>query len=470
MVALIGESGSGKTTVSLSALGYCKSGLRFAGGEAKLNGVDLTGLKGNDLRKLRGSRVAYLPQSAAATFNPSMTINAQVTEAPVRHGKMSREEANSRALELYHALELPDPRRIGKRYPHQVSGGQLQRLMAAMALCGKPDLLVLDEPTTALDVTTQIEVIRSFKKVITDFGTSAVYVSHDLALVAQIADYVVVLYNGEVKEMGPTEVILERPHHPYTKRLIAAVRVGADLKNWDPTNSIADKLDCGQPILEIENMTAGYGGVVRGKPRHPVLTDINISLTKGKAIGIIGESGCGKSTLARSIAGLLPPTDGTILLNNVPLDGSYRARTRSQLRQIQLVYQMADTALNPKQKVSEIVGRSFSLYFGMNRRVRREKMHGILNSVNLPSRVSTRRPRDLSGGQKQRVNLARSLAANPQVILCDEVTSALDSIVAGNIVDLLKHLKHEVYCAFLFISHDELAPFSTGHLGLNQEA
>ena len=224
VVALIGESGSGKTTISLSALAYTKPGLEFAGGQVLLKGEDVLTMTPLRQREIRGHNVAYLAQSAAATFNPAITIGEQVTESAVLHGVLTQEEANKRAVELYHALELPNPNRIGFRYPHQVSGGQLQRLMAAMALCGNPDLMVLDEPTTALDVTTQIEVLKAFKKVIHEEHAAAIYVTHDLAVVAQIADHIVVLYNGEIMEQGTADQIINHASHAYTRRLMEAVR------------------------------------------------------------------------------------------------------------------------------------------------------------------------------------------------------------------------------------------------------
>lgn len=451
VVALIGESGSGKTTISLSALGYCKPGLKFAGGEARLLGQDLTKMETDELRPIRGEKVAYLAQSAAATFNPSLRINEQVTEAPVLHGSKTQEEANKRALELYHALELPDPEGIGNRYPHQVSGGQLQRLMAAMALCGDPDLLVLDEPTTALDVTTQIEVLKAFKKVIKEEGAAAIYVTHDLAVVAQIADYIVVLYHGEIQEKGPVDVIINRPEHPYTKRLMAAVRPTPAAGQSDD-----DTGDHGRdvPAVDVKAVTAGYGKGAGGRPLVTILRDVNVTIERGNTIGVIGESGCGKSTLARVVAGLLPPADGSIELDGVPLKGSFRQRTKNDLQKIQFVYQMADTALNPKHKISEILGRPLELLHGVRGQAKRDKVAELLTLVDLQPEFAARYPGELSGGQKQRVNLARSLAAEPEVMLCDEVTSALDSIVGANVIDLLKRLRKDTGVSFVFISHD----------------
>lgn len=451
VVALIGESGSGKTTISLSALGYCKPGLKFAGGEANFLRQDLTKSPTEMLRAIRGERVAYLTQSAAAAFNPALRINDQVTEAAVQHGKMTQAEADARALELYRALELPDPGNIGRRYPHQVSGGQLQRLMAAAALCSRPDLLVLDEPTTALDVTTQIEVLNSFKKVITEEGAAAIYVTHDLAVVAQIADYIVVLYRGEIQEMGPVGAIVNDPQHPYTKRLMAAVRPPPG------TGAVKDQsreLSQAAPALEVKDVWAGYGKSNDKRPLVPVLKDVDLTIERGRTIGIIGESGCGKSTLARVIAGLLSPSTGEILLHGKPLEGTYRNRSSDELRKIQLVYQMADTALNPKQTVGQIIGRAIELSHKTRGAEKRARVAKMLTQVDLSPEFAKRYPEELSGGQKQRVNLARALAAEPEIMLCDEVTSALDTIVGANIVELLKRLRRETEVSFAFISHD----------------
>ncbi len=445
VVALIGESGSGKTTISLSALGYCKPGLKFAGGKALFLGQDLTRMSTEDLRPIRGEKVCYLAQSAAATFNPSIRINEQVTEAPILHGTKTQAQADAKALELYYALDLPDPETIGNRYPHQVSGGQLQRLMAAMALCGEPDLLVLDEPTTALDVTTQIEVLKAFKKVINEQGTAAIYVTHDLAVVAQIADHVIVLYNGEVKEAGPVKAIVNAPKHPYTKRLMAAVRPLPEAGD-----ASSDKHMRKSPAIEVCAIDAGYGK----NPETMILRDVSVSIERGKTVGIIGESGCGKSTLARVLAGLLPPAGGEVLLDGEAIAPSLDQRTRQQLQKVQFVYQMADTALNPRQRVGDILGRPIEFYLGLSGQQKREKIDALLEMVELPAGFAERLPHELSGGQKQRVNLARALAAEPEVVLCDEVTSALDTIVGANVIELLKTLRHETGVSFVFISHD----------------
>ncbi len=451
VVALIGESGSGKTTISLASLAYTKPGLHFAGGEALLHGEDVLTMAPLRTREIRGANVAYLAQSAAATFNPAITIGEQVTESAVLHGVLTQKQATERAVELYHALELPDADRIGFRYPHQVSGGQLQRLMAAMALCGKPDLMVLDEPTTALDVTTQIEVLKSFKKVIKEQNSAAIYVTHDLAVVAQIADHIVVLYSGEVMEQGPVDQIINNPTHAYTKRLMDAARP-------KPTAGMGTKVgtehDRDVANIAVSHMTAGYGGIENGEPKITILRDINVSVDNSHVVGVIGESGCGKSTLARVMAGMLPPARGDVKLDGRALEGSLLDRKLDDLQKVQFVFQMADTALNPKQLIGNIIGRPLQFYHGLTGKEKHAKVAEILQLVELPTEFANRYPAELSGGQKQRINLARSLAANPEVMLCDEVTSALDSIVGANVINLLTSLRDKTGVSFVFISHD----------------
>ena len=448
VVALIGESGSGKTTIALSALGYCKPGLKISGGSTYLFDQDLSAMNIDELRQIRGEKVAYLAQSAIATFNPALKINEQVTESAVIHGSKTQPEADSFAKGLYGALDLPDPDNIGTRYPHQVSGGQLQRLMAAMALCGEPSLLVLDEPTTALDVTTQIEVLKAFKKVIRERGAAAIYVTHDLAVVAQIADRIVVLYNGDVQEKGSANAVISKPRHPYTRRLMQAVRPLPAAGKKVEENKRPDN------VIEINGVSAGYGGDVMSNPKEVILKDINLKLARGEVLGIIGESGSGKSTLARVIAGLLPSFKGDILLDDQKLQPRLEDRPRSELRKIQFVYQMADTAINPKQTIGNILGRPLEFYLNMYGSKRKDRVLELLEMVELPKEFYTRYPHELSGGQKQRINLARALAAEPEVLLCDEVTSALDSIVGANVIELLRGLRKNLGVSFVFISHD----------------
>ena len=448
ILALIGESGSGKTTIALTLLGHARSGCRISGGSVLVDGKDMVTLSESQRATIRGTQVAYVPQSAAAAFNPAMRIIDQVIEVTAIHGLMTPDEARRKAVELFRALSLPDPEGIGQRFPHQVSGGQLQRLSAAMALIGDPKLMIFDEPTTALDVTTQIEVLKAFKSVMKAGGISGVYVSHDLAVVAQIADRIMVLRGGEVQEVGTTTDILDNAQHPYTRELLAA---------FEPKQRVgtSDTEESSRPLLQVSGLTAGYGPVqADGLPIVRAVDDVSITLERGRNLGIIGESGCGKSTLARAIAGILPAYSGTMVFDGRELARPLRQRPRDQVRELQIVFQYADTALNPAKSVEEILGRPLAFYHGMKGKPRDARIDQLLDMVQLPRMLRSRRPGELSGGQKQRVNFARALAAEPKLILCDEITSALDTVVAAAIIDLLKELQRELSLSYVFISHD----------------
>jgi peptide/nickel transport system ATP-binding protein len=449
IVALIGESGSGKTTIALSLMGHTRSGCDITGGTITLGEDTVTAMTERGRARLRGTKVSYIPQSAAAAFNPSKRIMDQVTEINAIHRLMPRSAAEAKAVELFRALALPEPETIGERYPHQVSGGQLQRLSAAMALIGGPSLVIFDEPTTALDVTTQIEVLRAFKSVMQAGGIAGVYVSHDLAVVAQIADRVIVLRGGEIQEEGRTDQILRSPTHAYTKQLVAA---------FDPVPHASVAAETGvsakPPILEVTNLHAGYGAIHNGEPTFKILKNINFRLERGRNMGVIGESGSGKSTLARAIAGILPPYQGTILLDGQEMRGALKGRSKDELRRAQIVFQLADTALNPAHSIGNILGRPLTFYHGLKGAAREARVIELLDMVHLPATMRHRLPGELSGGQKQRINLARALAAEPELILCDEITSALDTVVAAAILDLLKELQQGLGLSYLFISHD----------------
>ena len=448
IVALIGESGSGKTTIALSLMGYARTGCRISGGEILVNGKDMAALSERERARARGTEIAYVPQSAAAAFNPSTTIMEQVIEVTRIHGLMPPESARERAVELFKALSLPNPDTIGGRYPHQVSGGQLQRLSAAMALISDPKLVIFDEPTTALDVTTQIDVLRAFKSVMRAGGIAGVYVSHDLAVVAQIADRIVVLKGGEVQETGTTAEILSNPQHPYTRELLSAFEP-------QPRTPAPLKAAISRPLLQIDNLIAGYGPKQSdGLPLVRAVQSVSLTVEKGRNLGIIGESGCGKSTFARAIAGILPAAAGDIIFDGHELNKVAGGRTRDQLREMQIVFQYADTALNPAKPVEEILGRPLAFYHKLNRKAHDARVDQLLDMVQLPKSLRYRYPAELSGGQKQRVNFARALAANPKLIICDEITSALDTVVAAAVIELLKELQRELDLSYIFISHD----------------
>jgi peptide/nickel transport system ATP-binding protein len=447
VLALIGESGSGKTTTALALMGHARRGCRISGGSVRIGDVDVLSLDSRQLRALRGRTVSYIAQSAAASFDPSRSILDQVVEPAVVHGTLPRGEAELKAIALFRELALPDPETIGQRYPHQVSGGQLQRLMAAMALITDPEVVILDEPTTALDVTTQVEVLRAFRRVVRERQVTAVYVSHDLAVVAQMADHILVLRDGRMREVGTTERLLAAPQNEYTQSLLAAAR---------PAPRSAGTAGAGaEVLLRVKGLSAGYGPRGRdGKPAVTILEDIDLELKRGQAIGVIGESGSGKTTLARVVAGLLPPSAGTMEFDGRVLPPALKARSHDDLRRIQIVFQSADTALNPSRTIEAILARPLQFYRGLKGEALRRRIDELLDLVKLPRTLASRLPGGLSGGQKQRVNLARALAADPDLILCDEVTSALDTVVGAAVLDLIAELRRELGVSYLFISHD----------------
>ena len=450
VLALIGESGAGKSTIALSSLAYARPGCRFTGGEVLFDGAPLLDLSLEEKRGMRGRRVAYIAQSAAAAFNIAHTLADQIAEGPLVHGTLPRAEADAQMVELAGRMRLPEPERIARKYPHQVSGGQLQRLLAVMAMSCGPDLLVFDEPTTAIDVTTQVEVLAAFKDVIRQSGAAALYVTHDLAVVSQMADRIIVLYGGEIMEQGETEQILHEPQHDYTRQLMAAVRPpprasgpGADLES-----------SAQQPVLSLQGINAGYGRVKGGRPGVQILFDVDIDIPRGQAVGVIGESGCGKSTMARVISGLTPAFEGEVRLDGKALPPDVKRRDKKDLQRVQLVLQMPDVSFNPKKLVVQALGRPLEFYLGMTGAERDRRVGELLHMVELPADFAGRFPHELSGGEKQRVNLARALAAEPDVILCDEVTSALDTVVGAAIIKLLESLQERLDTAFVFISHD----------------
>ncbi len=434
---LIGESGAGKSTIGLAALAYGRGGVRISGGQVMVDGQDILTLDRRGIRQLRGRRVCYVAQSAAAAFNPAHRLMDQVIEATLLHGLMSRPEAEARARELFAALGLPDPQNFGDRYPHQVSGGQLQRAMTAMALCPSPDLIVFDEPTTALDVTTQLDVLAAIKRAIEQTGTAAIYITHDLAVVAQIADDIMVLRHGQMVEHGATRQIIEAPREDYTRALL---NVG--------TLERPEAADQTGALLRVQGIEAGYGNGLK------VLDKVSLHLPRGQTLAVVGESGSGKSTLARVITGLLPPSKGRIEFDGKPLSPALKGRSRDERRRIQLIYQMADTAMNPRQSVAEIIGRPLSFYFGLRGAKKRARVAELLAQIEMAEGFADRYPAELSGGQKQRVAIARALAAEPDLILCDEPTSALDPLVADGILKLLLRLQRETQVSYLFITHD----------------
>ncbi len=438
VLGLIGESGAGKSTIGLASMAYGRGGVKITGGEVWVNGRDILTTSHSDVRALRGGEVTYVSQSAAASFNPAKKIMDQVTEAAIVQGKFSKKQAEERAIELFRKLGLPDPDNIGNRYPHQVSGGQLQRCMTALALCPEPDLVVFDEPTTALDVTTQIDVLMAIKEAIRDTGVAALYITHDLAVVAQVSDDILVLKMGDMVEYGSVDQIINAPKEEYTRALVSVRSIEHE-----------EKVPTPEPVLKVQNITARYKGT-----NFDVLKNINVELHPGQTLAVVGESGSGKSTLARVITGLLPQSMGKVHFAGRDLSNALSGRSKEDLRELQMIYQMADVAMNPRQTVGTIIGRPLEFYFGLKGAEKRKRIIELLDEIEMGEGFIDRYPAELSGGQKQRVCIARALAAKPKMIICDEVTSALDPLVADGILKLLLDLQKIEDVAYLFITHD----------------
>jgi len=440
VLGLIGESGAGKSTIGIASMGFARPGCRISGGTILFDGIDLRAASDTEKRKLRGSRIAYVAQSAAASFNPAHRLIDQYCETPVHHGVMGRSEAQQDAMEIYRRLQLPNPDEIGFRYPHQVSGGQLQRAMTAMAMSCRPDLIIFDEPTTALDVTTQIEVLAAIKNIVDQFNTAAIYITHDLAVVAQMADRIMVLRHGHLVEEGDAREMIANPREEYTRQLLAE-------RSYRKEES--EDADEDRPLLRVENLSAAYGNGAK------VLDDIDLEIYMGTTVAVVGESGSGKGTLARAITGLVPPMEGQVYYGKERLPPALGQRSKDQLRRMQMIYQMPDTALNPRQRVREIVGRPLEFYLGLHGDDKEKRLRALLSMIELdPDEFIDRYPGELSGGQKQRICIARALAAEPELIICDEVTSALDQLVAEEILKLLQRLQDELHITYMFITHD----------------
>ncbi len=456
IVGIIGESGAGKSTLGLAALGFLRPGCHVEQGSIALGDRSLLELPAAELRALRQRRVAYVAQSATSAFDPAWRIGDQVSE--IRRLRGGHRDSTAFAVDLFARLELPEPERFGRRYPHQVSGGQLQRAMLAMALAGEPELVVFDEPTTALDVTTQLEVLRAIRAAITERGLAGLYISHDIALVAQMTQHMLVLRDGRLVESGPTATVIAMPQAAYTRELVVARSRRGEARRASARAPI---------MLAIENVTAGYG------TGPAIVRDVSLNLRKGHVLAIVGQSGSGKSSVARIATGLLVPRQGGLRFAEVPLGATLADRTRDQRRRIQLIHQSPDASVNPRQRVGEIVGRPLAFFFGHDRARVDAGVRALLRDTELPEDLGDRMPQSLSGGQKQRVCIARALAAEPDVLICDEVTSALDPLVEDSIIALLARIRAQRGLAILFITHnlalahrfaDEVAVMQAGRI------
>lgn len=441
MLGLIGESGAGKSTIGLAATGHIKTGLHWQAGSIKVNGQELRNMGKDDLLALRRHKVAYVAQSASASFNPGIRLIDQITEICRQYHGMTVKEAEQRAWECMTLLGLDNPETLGKRYVHQVSGGQLQRLMTAMALCTRPDLIIFDEPTTALDQDTCQQVLQTIKQALAATSTAALYITHDLPVIARIADDIVVLRHGSVVEQGDAATVVQAPKDDYTRQLVNVALA--------PKTATATADNNAAPVLEVDRVT------MRWPDGRVVLNDVSLTLPAGKTIALIGQSGAGKSTLAQIIFGLLTPEAGEVRLFGNTLAPHYRDRNAANQRTLQWIHQLPDLALNPSQTVFDIIARPLVFYFGLSGKQLEERVATLLRQVEMdPEQIAHRYSAQLSGGQKQRICIARALAAEPKVLICDEPTSSLDPLVAREVLSLLLQLQQQQSLSMLFISHD----------------
>ena len=506
ILGLVGESGSGKTTTALALLGYARAGSRISAGAVEIDGNALTGRGEEALRALRGKVVSFVPQDPAAALNPALRIGQALADMTRAHGA----GRGVGVMEALRRVELPDDRSFARRYPHQLSGGQQQRVTIASALICEPSAVVMDEPTTGLDVVTQARILDEVDRLRTESGLGVVYVTHDLAVVASIADRIAVMYAGRVVEEGPATELLSHPRHPYTRGLIAsipdhlvprrlhgipgvavgvgerpagcafaprcpqrvarceieapeleaiALRHGVWCFEWRRTPELelqaqlvaTERDEHAAPLLVVEGL-----GAVHGNRHETVIAaeDVSFALGAGECIALVGESGSGKTTIARCVAGLHQPSAGRIVLDGVPQPALARARTREARRRIQIVFQNPTDSLNPRRRIADEIARPARVLRGLSRAEARSEVAGLLESVRLPARLAGRFPGELSGGERQRVAMARALAARPDLLVCDEITSALDVSVQAAVLDMLSELRRELGLAVLFISHD----------------
>ena len=522
-VGIVGESGSGKSTLALAMMGYVKHGLYTIGGECEFNSSNLLAMNSRELEKIRGRKIAMIPQNAGQALTPNLKIGYQIDEALQLHSNLNKQQRDEKISELLNKVRLPSPDTIALRYPHELSGGQQQRVAVAMALAGKPDLLLLDEPTTGLDVTTQAHVLELLNFIAKDTGTSMVYVSHDLGAIAQVSDRIIVMYSGEIVLEGPSRSILKKPIHPYTFGLLKSIpklslaglpesmpgsqpqpgSISRGCSFYDRCNFSSERCKNNSPELEYledlktsikcfnyknlindnevnqnvrkintksqdkEILTLSEVSISYAKQKlldqvfnkitddNPTVKDININIKKGETIALVGESGSGKSTILKSIAGLLRTKDGVITFDqNRKLPSDLKLRNPNELRIIQLIFQNPDESLNPNHTVEEIISQPLKLYFGLKGEELKKNIIELLEKVRLGEFYMSRYPRQLSGGEKQRVAVARAFAAKPDIILCDEVTSALDVSVQAAVLNLLQQLKEDFGTTYIFVSHD----------------
>ena len=520
-VGLVGESGCGKSTLALALMGYMKTGLRSFGGEVLFRGRDLLKLGEDELARLRGNKIALVPQNAGQALAPNLRIAEQLGDTLKLHSALPRQHWPTRMIELLSQVRLPDPATVLARYPHQLSGGQQQRVAVAMAMAGEPDLLLLDEPTTGLDVTTQAHVLELLRELAAATGTSMVYISHDLGVIARVCQRVVVMYAGEIVEEGSVHTVLKRPRHPYSRGLLRSIprlrdgrlpvpmtgqlpRLGTvaagcgfadrcasaeprcrerrpalqpampglvrcrrlgELPEFDPAGTAATASPAAERgdavLLQSSGLTVTYARPssldrwLRRPASAPTVADMDLTVQRGEILALVGESGCGKSTVLRTISGLLPPVGGSLVFDGgTTLTERAERRALALCRQVQLVFQNPDESLNPRQTVAEILAQPLRLYFRLSSAALRRRSVELLEEVRLGAHYLDRLPSQLSGGEKQRVAIARAFAADPALVLCDEVTASLDVSVQAAVLAMLMRLRAEKHTAYVFVSHN----------------
>lgn len=451
-LGIVGESGSGKSTLARALLGHARPGARFAAGSVHVGGTDVLALRGAELRRFRGGRAAMVPQNPLSSLTPHMTVGRQLEELVRLHTDLTGKAVRERVLSLMDRTGLPDPAVLALRYPHEISGGQRQRAVIAAALISRPELIVLDEPTTALDKTVEARVLQLVADVQADLGATLVYVSHDLNVIRALCSRIAVMKDGCIVEEGDAERIFKAPENDYTRTLIRAIP-SLEVDGPPQPETAAG------PCFEVKGLKFSYGRasvlpLLKATPVARTLDDISFSLRQGETLGLVGESGSGKSTVASLIAGAVAGHDGLISLGGETIAGPARKRSREMRRRVQMVFQDPLSALNPAHTVEQILTYPLRLHFGLTPAAAREKAIAALAEMELGPEFLPRRPRQLSGGQQQRIGFARALAAEPDLLICDEVTSALDVTIQANMLSLFLRIQKERAMTCVFISHD----------------
>ncbi|MCI4115311.1 ABC transporter ATP-binding protein [Dickeya dianthicola] len=452
VVGLVGESGSGKTTLGWAIMRWLANNAVERTGEIHLGGLNLRTLATDKLHALRGGKLGMIFQDPSASLNPTLTLGEQVTEVLRRHRRLNAREAQEYGETLLRDVDLKHPALMMRRYPHQVSGGEKQRILIATAFACQPDCLIFDEPTTALDVISSAQILALFERLREETGVAALYISHDLALVSRVTDSVCVLEKGRIVEQADAGALFSAPQHAYTRRLIAAVPNPA-VRLLDETTPSP------QPLLTLSNITIQYGHhrlldklLKRQSHQTRAANAVSFTVHEGEILGIVGESGSGKSTLAKAITGLVPFSGeldfrGYTLLGRAQMDKDYR-------RRVQMIFQHPDASLNPRMRIGDIIARPLRLYGLPNGETETQAVARLLEEVRLPASMASRYPHELSGGQKQRVAIARAFAHPPELVICDEITAALDVSVQATVIELLLELRRRYGTAYLFITHD----------------